>query len=867
MKPFRKLGALFRRRKLDVEMAEELRGHIELQTERNLAAGLSPEEARYAARRQFGGVEQIKELARAQRSGVWLEQTWQDLCYAVHALRRTPVFSLTAVLTLVLGLGATVTVFTLVDAVVWRPLPYAEPDRLVEAFSLTRQALRDWTEAQQVAERVEPHQQRSMVLSGDFEAAQVGAEAVSPGLFDLLGRAPALGRAFAPADAEEGSPPVVILGDGFWRRRFGGDPGVVGRRITLDEKIYTVIGVMPRGFGFRGPRAELWVPLPRATTDAALRQGVDVIARLRPGLGFPAAREAVKTLNRQLDQTHPQARAWGVALVLLDQARVNPGPRRMMLLTFGAVVFVLLIACANVANLLLVRATVRQREFAVRAALGAGGGRLIRQVLTESLLLVALGAAGGLAVAHWTVQAIWKLAPQELTFLTVNEVTIDWRVWAFTVATVGLAMLVCGLVPALRAARFDAGQVLNSATRTAVATRRQRGWQQGFVVVQTALAFVLLVSAGLLLRGFVRLSSVPPGFEMHNLAALSLQLPSARYPSVAARQEFFDQLRARVAALPGVSGATVALGVPPRMGLLSFGVEVEMEGRALEKMPPSEVLPSNSVGDDYFRLLRIPLLRGRLFDAQDVSGGPTAIVINDRMARRFWSDADPIGQRIRFGPTQPWLTVVGVVGDVKAMDLSDESGSLEYYRSLRQEPYRGYMTLAIRTEMDPSRMGPAIRGQVAALDPRLPIASYASVEAQMAETLAIRRFCLGLMGGFAGVAILLATVGLYGVMSYTVAQRIPEIGVRIALGGGTWDIVGLVTGRGLRLTGLGLAIGIALAAGLTRFLTTLLFEITPLDPATFLGVAAILGLVGVLACWLPARRAARIDPVVALRTE
>jgi putative ABC transport system permease protein len=539
----------------------------------------------------------------------------------------------------------------------------------------------------------------------------------------------------------------------------------------------------------------------------------------------------------------------------------------MMLLTFGAVMFVLLIACANVANLLLVRATVRQREFAVRAALGAGGGRLIRQVLTESLLLVVLGAMGGLAVAHWAVQAIWKLAPQDLTFLTVNEVTIDWRVWAFTVATVGLAMLVCGLVPALRAARFDAGQALNSATRTGVATRRQRGWQQGFVVVQTALAFVLLVSAGLLLRGFVRLSSVPPGFEVHNLAALSLQLPSARYPSVVARQEFFDQLRARVSALPGVSGATIALGVPPRMGLLSFGVEVEVEGRALEKMPSSEVLPSNSVGDDYFRLMRIPLLRGRLFDAQDVAGGPTAIVINDRMARRFWSDADPIGQRIRVGPSQPWLTVVGVVGDVKAMDLSDEDGSLEYYRSLRQETYRAYMTLAIRTAMDPARLGPAIRGQVAALDPRLPIASYASVEALMAETLAIRRFCLGLMSGFAGVAILLATVGLYGVMSYTVTQRIPEIGVRIALGGGTWDIVGLVTGRGLRLTGVGLAIGIVVAAGLTRFLTTLLFEITPLDPATFLGVAAILGLVGVLACWLPARRAARIDPVVALRTE
>lgn len=867
MKFLRRFLALFRRQQLDAEMAEELRAHLELQAERNRAEGMSPDEARYAARRQFGGVEQVKEMAREQRSWVGWEQTWQDLRYAANALRRTPAFSLTAVLTLVLGLGATVTVFTLVDAVVWRPLPYAQPERLVEAFSLNRQALRDWTEAQQVAVRVEAHQQRSLVLSGDFEATQVGAEAVTPGLFDLLGRAPALGRSFVPADAEAGGLPVVMLSDGFWRRRFGSDPEVVGRRLTLDEKSYTVIGVMPRGFGFRAPRAELWIPLPRATTEAALRQRVDVVARLRPGLEFPAAREAVKALNRTLDQTHPQARAWEVVLASLDQTRVNPEPRRMMLLTFGAVLFVLLIACANVANLLLVRATVRQREFAVRAALGAGSGRLIRQVMTESLLLVVLGATGGLVVAHGAVQAIWRLAPQELTFLTVNEVNLDWRVWAFTVATVGLAMAVCGLVPALRASRFDAGRALNSATRTAVATRRHRGWQQGFVVVQTALAFVLLVSAGLLLRGFVRLSAVPPGFDIHNLAALAVQLPSTRYPSVAARQEFFEQLRTRVAGLPGVTGATLATGVPPRLGLLSFGADVEVEGRAVEKMPPSEVLPSNSVGDDYFRLMRIPLLRGRLFDAQDVLGGPAAIVINDRMAQRFWPGADPIGQRVRLGATQPWMTVVGVVGDVKAMDLSDENGNLEFYRSMRQEPYASYLTLVIRTQTDPVRMALAIRGQVAALDPRLPIASYASVEALMAETLAIRRFCLGLMSGFAGVAILLATIGLYGVMSYTVTQRIPEIGVRIALGGGTWDIVGLVTGRGLRLTGVGLAIGIVVAIGLTRFLTTMLFEITPLDPATFLGVAAILGLVGGLACWLPARRAARIDPIVALRTE
>jgi predicted permease len=872
MKLIRKLRALFRWEKLDAEMSEEMRVHVELQTEQNVSQGMSPEEACYAARRSFGGEEQIKEIAREQRTWVWLEQTLQDLHYAAASLRRNPVFTLTAVLTLVLGLGSTTTVFTLVDAVLWRPMPWAEPHRLVAVADvggqpLTGQILRDWAEAQQVVEHIETHMQGGAILSGDGEAVNVFKEAVSPGMFNLLGRRPALGRGFEAADAEEGNQFVVMLSDAFWRQRFGGDPAVVGRKLTLDDHAYTVIGVMPRGFAHIA-RVMVWVPLLRSTTEAAMRQRVFVAARLRPGVDFAAAQTVVKALNDRLDRSYPRPRGWNVQLRRMDEPSVYPGGRQMLLLTFGAVAFVLLIACANVANLLLVRATARQREFAVRSALGAGGGRLIRQVLTESLVLVVLGAAGGLVVAHWTVQAIWRLAPLQFTFRTIGEVGVDWRVGVFAVGLIVLAAIVCGLVPALRASRFDANQSLTSSTRAGAVSRRQRRWQHGFVVAQTALAFVLLVGAGLLLRGFLRFSAVSPGFEIRNLAALNLVgVGGSRYPSAALQQEFFERLRERLTAMPGVIEATLASDLPmPPIGPAT-DAQVEVEGREPLKLGASESLWSNSVADDYFRVMRIPLVRGRAFGAQDAPGGPTAIVISDRMARRFWGSADPIGQRVRFDARQPWMTVVGVAGGVRAMNLDNVNSSLEYYRSLQQAGKAAI--LVVRTEVDPEGLRPAIRREVAALDPKLPFdaENYFTLEWWMKFPFTIPQFCLKLMLGFAGVALMLAAIGLYGVMAYTVVQRTQEIGVRIALGGGAGDIVALLARRGLTLTGIGLAVGIALALGLTRFLQAMLFEISPLDPTTFAGVAVILGVVGTFACWLPARRAARVDPMVSLRAE
>jgi putative ABC transport system permease protein len=624
--------------------------------------------------------------------------------------------------------------------------------------------------------------------------------------------------------------------------------------------------VMPRDFSFRRPNTVGWMPLPRLTAET-LNQRVDFVGRLRPDMEFAAANSGVKALNAQLDQSHPQPSKWGVGIVLMDNLRVNPGPRRMMVLTFGAVTFVLLIACANVANLLLVRATGRQREFSVRSALGAGRGRLVRQVLTESLVLVLAGTVGGLALAHWAVQAIWAVAPQDFTALTVNEVAIGWRVMVFATGLVSVAAIICGLMPALRASRSDSQQSVGGTSRSAMPTRHQRRWQQGFVVAQTALAFVLLVGAGLLLRGFLRLNAVSSGFEIKNLSALTLSLPSQRYGSAEQRKDFYERLRERVASLPGVTDTAIAGALPPSGSGIMFSIEVEVDGRAPQKMGASEILPYNTVSDDYFRVMKIPLVRGRSFSAEDISSGPPAIIINDRMAARLFGDSDPIGKRLRFHPRLPWLTVVGVAGDVRARGLSDESGDLEYYQALRQQGYSAYSTVVIRTAGDPRALDRAFRNEVSALDPRLPISSLSTAEALMQQTLSLPRFCLGLMTGFAGVALVLAAIGLYGVMSYSVTQRTQEIGVRIALGGAASDIVGLITRSGLALTGVGLVAGIGAALGLTRFLRTMLFEISALDPVTFAGVAVILAVIGAIACYLPARRAAKVDPMVALRSE
>jgi predicted permease len=808
-----------------------------------------------------------------------MESLWQDLRYGARVLFKQPGFMIAVVLTLALGIGVNTTIFSVVDAVIWRPLPFAQPDRLVTLWSETAEGrgrpgmsvetALEWRSHKQIFGQVEAYANRSFVSTGGAEPEQLIAMAVSPGLFPLLGVQPRLGRTFVDADAEPGNNHIAIISHALWQKNFGADPGAIGKTLTLNEQTYTVVGVMPQSFVFPRPRFQLWVPLSLNPTTEAEREGyIDVLTRLRAGLSLGAAQTEAKAIVQRLNQERPTRRGWGLQLHRLDESRVNPGPRRAILLLFGAVGFVLLIACANAANLLLARSAARGREIAIRAALGAGRFRLVRQLLIESFILAALGGLCGVLLAQFGVEAISKLAPQALTFLSINNFTIDNRVLIFTLAATGLTGLICGLMPALKASRPDLNWALKGVTRSATSDRPQKRLRQALIIAEVAISFVLLIGAGLMIRSFLRLSHVSPGFEIRNLLTLSLNLPQRLYPTIDHQRNFLDQVQQRIAAVPGVEEVTVATGIPPRGGGFSFNVDVGVEGRGVDKLDPKHFLPFNTVAPNYFQVMRIPILRGRTFGPEDVPGAPRVIVINDEMANKYWPNDDPIGKRIRFFKESPWMTVVGVVSDVKAMGLSDEYGGLEYYMSSTQDKQPGgQQTLVVRTLVEPTRLAPAIKAQVWAVDNKQAFYTVSTAREMLDESLSESRFYLFLMAIFAGSAIVLAALGLYGVMSYTVTQRTSEIGIRIALGARANDVLRLVVGQAMALTLAGVALGLAAAFWLTRLLSSLLFNISVTDPVTFMTIGFLMIMVALIACYLPARRAAKVDPIISLRYE
>jgi predicted permease len=876
-----RLRALFFKSQMEDELQAELQFHLEREIEENIIRGMSPEEARYAAIRSFGGVERVKEESRDVRGISLLEEVWQDLRYGARMLAKNPGFTTIAVLTLALGIGANTAIFSVVDAVIWRPLPFTQPDRLTAIWgeapggqtvpSMSVEAWQEWRNQKQLFEQVEAHTTRTFVLTGGAEPAQVVTELVSTGLFQMLGAQPRQGRPFLESDAEPGADHVVIISDGLWQSYFGGDANIVGKTVKLNDQPWTVIGVMAPRFAFPRPRFQFWAPLssnPR--TEAERRNRVEVVARLRAGLTLLAAQAEVKAVVQRLNQEKPIRAGWGAGLRRLDEHRVNPEPRRAMLLLFGAVGFVLLIACANAANLLLTRAASRGKEIAIRAALGAWHLRLMRQLLVESLLLALLGGAGGVLLALWGVDAIVRLAPAELTFLTINDISVSGRVLAFTLALSLVTGVICGLAPALRVSRPDLSQALKGLTRGAASRqddRRRRWLRQALVVAEVSLSVVLLIGAGLMIRSFLRLNNVSPGFEARNLLALSLLLPRQRYPTIESQRNFFNQLKDRVAALPGVESVTLSEGIPPKGASFSFGLEVEVEGRGMEKLDSRYFLPFNTVDADYFRVMRIPLFRGRSFNEQDIPETPPVIIVNDEMARHYWPGEDPVGRRIRLFRSEPWLTVVGVVGDVKAFGLDDAHGTMEFYYPASQGKSMGSATLAIRAATEPGGMVEAVRKELWSLDKNQPITSINTAEQLLVESLSEPRFYLLLMAIFAASAILLAAIGLYGVVSYSVAERTQEIGVRMALGARSGDVLRLIVGQGLITTLTGVTIGLAAALALTRLMATLLYEIRATDPLTFILLPALLTSVALLACYFPARRATKVDPMIALRSE
>ncbi len=794
-----------------------------------------------------------------------------DLRHASRALRRSPGFTGVAVLTLALGIGANTAIFSVVDGVLLDPLPYPEPDRIVMVFETRSEPTPgnfSYANLEDVRERARSFGALaawgagSATLTGAGEAARVDGARVTPEFFRVFGVEPALGRTILAEETEAGADAVVVLSDGVWRDRFGADPDVLGRAVTLDGRAHTVIGVMPPGYGAPYD-ARLWRPFV-ASPDPVRRRAfhnLRAVGRLAPGVDAVAAQAEVDGLMGALAGAYPEANANAGARVRTLRDVIVEDARPALLMLLGAVGFLLLVACANVANLLLARATARRREIGVRVALGAGRGRLARELLAESVALAALGGAAGALLAVFATDALLALGADMIP--RADRVGVDVRALGFAAALSLATGVAFGLLPALRASRTPPMAVLRSGRGESAAgeSRRLRG---ALVVAELALTVVLVCGAGLLLRSFAELRQVDPGFDAERMVGFELALPEARYEAPERVVGFYDELTDRLEALPGVRSAATAL-TPPLAGG-GWTTTLRIEGRP---RPESE-LPSvafNVVSAGYFATIGTPVLRGREFDAGDDADAPRVVLINRSAAERFWPGEDPVGRRINAGPNPeaPYATIVGVVADVREGPLESAAGPTLYFPQAR-EAFRSVAVVA-RTEADAAAVLPSVREAVAALDPELPVQGLGTVEQHLSSAVAEPRFNAAILASLAWLALVLACVGIYAVVAYAVGRRTREIGVRIAVGADRRDVMRLVLGDGMRLAGMGLAIGLAGALAVTRLLSGLLYDVSAADPLTFAAVAALVTLTALAATWLPARRATRVDPIRVLRQE
>ncbi len=875
-----RFAGVFGRSRQEREMAEELESHIQLHVDDAVRAGMTLEAARREAIRKLGGLETTKEAVRDRRRLPFFETAWQDLRFAARSLAKNPGFTLVTIATLALGIGANTAIFTLVHAVLIERLPFHEPGRLVAVWEENSQRpgrpnvvapfnyLR-WRERDTPFASITAFYDYRANLTGEGPAEQLIAQAVEPGFFPTLGVAPALGRAFTPDEGPEGNDSVVILSHGLWQRRFGADPAIVGKSIRLDGIPVSVIGVMPPRFGLflktgtlTGKPAEMWVPL-AFTEEGARRNGrfASAAARLKSGETVESARTRMSAIASALAAEFPDRDAgWSVQVIPLH-AEVAGEMRTTLLVLFGAVGFVLLIACANVAGLLLARGTSRVREMAIRTALGAGRGRILSQLLTENLLLALVGGAAGLLLARWGVALVVALSPADLTGLAIAQLSPS--VLAFTAAVSFLTAGLCGLAPALAGSRPDVQDSLKDGARTGGAGVRTQALRKAFVVAEVALAVVLLVGAGLMLKSLHALNRVNPGFEREGVVTGRVTLAGEQYEKDPAALRFFADAVARAAKLPGVTEAG-AVSYLPFTGLAA-ATGFKIVGRPAP--PPSQELTTEvRVCDNgYFRALRIPLLRGRVFTDREMREKSDVVLISEGLAKRYFPGEDPIGQKIVVDMMEdpPPTEIVGIVGDVKHAGLSAEARPMVYWP--HPELVYGTMTLVLRTDTDPEAAAPMLRRAVESIDKDQPLSDVRTLEQWIGASLARERFTAVLLFLFAALALTLAAIGIYGVMSYVVGQRTTEIGIRAALGATSRDILQLVLRDGTRLLLIGLAIGAPLALLGTRALQGLLFETPGTDPATFAVVLAVLAAAALLASYLPARRAARVPPVEALR--
>ena len=995
-----RLVALFRKKQLEQDLESELRAHLEMLRDDYLKRGLPPEEARYAAQRAFGGLEQVKEEYREQRGVFTMETLVQDVRYGLRQLRRNPGFALVAGLTLALGIGANTAIFSVVNAVVLRPLPYPHSGRLVwisEVIPAFKAELAsggdyvDWKDQNRTLAQIAAYDDTAdFNLTGRGTPARVHGASVSANFFATLGVDPQIGRGFTAEEDRPNGPHAVVLMHPFWQQYFGSDPHVLGQTVNLDNAPYSVIGVMPASFRFPGDsQAQILVPLALNEAQQRLHTGmqmlVRIIGRLKPGVTLTAARGDLDEIRKRAEASSPAqpmpvggpggpgagsvppggggrfqfttsgpppgpssganrlvlppggagpggqtplARAGGPSPAQVaplgqvqhanravgnprgapggpmaagpgagENRQVSPGPkgpppselrvvplaehlagnlRPAMLTLLGVVGLVLLIACANVANLMLTRASARSREVAVRAVLGAGRWRLVRQLLAESLILALAGGVAGLLLAAWGVDIVTRFIPSDVGggILGVSRPNVDGSVLLFVLAVSVLTGILFGLAPAVAVTGPDLAEGLKEAAPMASAGLR-RGWLRGtLAVAEISLALVLLIGAGLLIKSFYRVLSVDPGFAPEHVLTMNLSLTDSRYPTDQQEIQFFSEVLRRVESLPGVKSAGLSDSLPlsPYRNRLIISLERIM-GRAVLTNPTPVMMSRITVSPGYFYTLRIPVLKGRTFTGHDDEQAQKVAVVNESLARHLWPGEDPIGKELPLLGAP--LTVIGVVGNTRHEGLSQDVESeiyVPYLQPVTTNNTAGFrfdpsMQLAVRTASDPASLTSAVRAQVMAIDPAQPIYHVSTLEQTLSDSLAPRRFNMLLLGIFASIALALATIGIYGVMAYSVTQRTHEIGIRMALGAERSSVLGLIVTQGLRLTLAGVIIGLAGAWALTRFLTSFLYDVRATDVATFALVSVALVVVSVLASYIPARRAAKVDPMVALRYE
>jgi predicted permease len=891
------IARFFRRAQTQNDLDEELRTHIELRAEALAGSGLTSAEAKRRARLEFGNPERLKEECRDTFPGSLIDTLIQDVRFSLRILRKSRGFTLTIVLTMALGIGATTAIFSVVDATLLHPLPYPHPDQLVQIIddlpgvgaTEVGMSVPEWKdlESSGIFEYVSPIGGGDVNLTGSSQPARIAFLNVPPNYFALLGVQPELGYSFNPQDKTPGFTLEVLISDGLWREAFGSDPRILGRSLRLDNDLYRVIGVMPPNFHdplrtTQQRKTELWAASGFAAAPAPdpvrnVRLLTEAIGRLKPGLTISDAQgrldALVSALQKQFQADYPAKSRWTVRLVPLQESVVG-SVRQSLVLLLGAVGLVLLIACVNIANLLLARASTRGREMAIRRALGGSRSRLMQQLLTESLLLSLIGGSAGVVILLGTKEFLLRLVPANLPQL--NAISISWNALLFALLTSLVAGVIFGLAPARHAGRPDVADLLRLESRSATSSKEQGRTRRLLVVLEFALSLVLMISAGLLVRSFWDLLKVRPGFEPHNRIAVRTWLPlpndpkSDIYGTPAQEAPLLQEMLRRARTIPGIEEAAIGnvAAVPlghARTNLNQFPLIPEGHETSRDQAP---VIYGSTATPEYFHLMQIPLLRGRSFTESDNDRASPVVIINDAMARTFWPNADPIGQRLKFpvpgqAGTFAWNTIVGVVADVRTESLAQSSTPQFFFCAYQRRPRD--LAIFLRGRFDLATIEAKLREQVQSNNPELPVFGAQTLDDALSESLAQRRFSINIVALFGLTALLLAGIGIYGVISYIVSERTHEFGIRLALGAERKNILQIVLRQGLRLAIAGAGIGIAGSLIVSRFITTLLYGVRPADPLTFGGVALLFIGVALLACYLPALRATKVDPMIALR--